>query len=154
MDSPHKGPVTRKKFPCPDVIMWGWRLSWWKWRWYDDTGWWCVIMIAPTKTWWRHQMETFSALLAVCAGNSPAPVISPHKGQWRGALMFSLIWARINDWVNNLEAGDLRRHRGHYDVNVMNFSHRMFKLFLSDRSLVHRNYFHVANKAQNCLSKK
>ena len=25
-------------------------------------------------TWWRHQMETFSALLAICAGNSPVPV--------------------------------------------------------------------------------
>ena len=24
-------------------------------------------------TWWRHQMETFSALLAICAGNSPVP---------------------------------------------------------------------------------
>ena len=23
------------------------------------------------KSWWRHQMETFSALLAICAGNSP-----------------------------------------------------------------------------------
>ena len=23
--------------------------------------------------WWRHQMETFSALLAICAGNSPVP---------------------------------------------------------------------------------
>ena len=23
------------------------------------------------STWWRHQMETFSALLAICAGNSP-----------------------------------------------------------------------------------
>ena len=70
-------------------------------------------------SWWRHQMETFSALLALCAGNSPVPVKSPHKGQWRGALMFSLICARINDWVNNHEAGDLRRHHGHYDVNVM-----------------------------------
>ena len=69
--------------------------------------------------WWRHQMETFSALLALCAGNSPVPVNSPHKGQWREALMFSLICARINDWVNNREAGDLRRHRGHYDVIVM-----------------------------------
>ena len=72
-----------------------------------------------SKSWWRHQMETFSALLALCAGNSPVPVNSPHKGQWRGALMFSLICARINDWVNNREAGDLRRHRGHYEVNVM-----------------------------------
>ena len=71
------------------------------------------------RSWWRHQMETFSALLALCAGNSPVPVNSSHKGQWRGTLMFSLICARINDWVNNREAGDLRRHRGHYDVNVM-----------------------------------
>ena len=69
--------------------------------------------------WWRHQMETFFALLTLCAGNSPVPVNSPHKGQWRAALMFSLICARINDWVNNREAGDLRRHRGLYDVNVM-----------------------------------
>ena len=58
-------------------------------------------------------METFSALLAICAENSP------HKGQWRGALMLSLICAWINGWVNNCEAGDLRRHRAHYDVIVM-----------------------------------
>ena len=72
--------------------------------------------------WWRHQMETFSALLVHCAGNSPVPVNSPNKGQWRGALMFSLIWAWINDWVNNREAGDLIRHPGHYDVNVMHYA--------------------------------
>ena len=36
-----------------------------------------------------------------------------HKSQWRWALMFSLIYAWIKDWVNNREAGDLRRHRGH-----------------------------------------
>ena len=44
---------------------------------------------------------------------------SPYKDQWRGALMFSLICAWIHGWVNNREAGDLRRHRVHYDVNVM-----------------------------------
>ena len=71
------------------------------------------------RSWWRHQMETFSALLALCAGNSPAPVNSPHKGQWRGALMFSLICTWINGWVNNREAGDLRRYRNHYDVILM-----------------------------------
>ena len=65
------------------------------------------------------KMETISALLAICAGNSPVPVNSTHKGQWRGALMFSLIYAWIKDCVNNREAGDLRRHRGHYDVIVM-----------------------------------
>ena len=52
-------------------------------------------------------------------GPSPVPVNSPHKGQWRGALMFSLICVWINGWVNKREAGDLRRHRGHYDVSVM-----------------------------------
>ena len=145
--------------------------------------------------WWRHQMETFSTSLAICAGNSPAsgefpaqrpvtrsfgvffdlclnkrlskqswgwwfqtlsrplwrhrnalhdvfkgaaqfmctvyallrvavicyrsPVNSPHNGQWRGALMFTLICARINGWVNNHEVGNSRRHRAHYDVIVM-----------------------------------
>ena len=44
---------------------------------------------------------------------------SQHKGQWLGALMFTLICARINGWVNNREAGDLRRYRAHYDVIVM-----------------------------------
>ena len=80
----------------------------------------CNVSInISVNSWWRHQMETFSALLAFCAGNSPVPVNSPHKGQWRGALMFTLICAQINDWVNNHEAGDLRRHLDHYDVSVM-----------------------------------
>ena len=48
-----------------------------------------------------------------------SPVNSSHKGQWRGALMFSLICARINGWINNRKAGDLRRHHAHYDVTVM-----------------------------------
>ena len=63
-------------------------------------------------------MEIFSVLLAICAGKSP--VNSSLKGQWHGALMFCLICTRINGWVNNGEAGDLRRHRAHYDVTVMN----------------------------------
>ena len=47
------------------------------------------------------------------------PVNSPHTDQWRGALMFSLICAWTNGWVNNQGAGDMRRHRAHYDVTVM-----------------------------------
>ena len=43
-------------------------------------------------------------------GEYRLPVNFPHKGQWRGALMFSLIYAWIKDWVNNREVGDLRRH--------------------------------------------
>ena len=41
------------------------------------------------------------------------------KGQWRGALMFSLICAWINGWLNNREVGDLRCPRLHYDAIVM-----------------------------------
>ena len=48
-----------------------------------------------------------------------SPVNSPHKGPWRGALMFTLIWIRINGWVNNHEAGDLRRPHFHDDVIIM-----------------------------------
>ena len=72
--------------------------------------------LGTVKAWWHHQMETFSALLAICAGNSPD---SPHKGQWRVALMFSLICVWINGWVNNREAGDLRLYHAHYDATVM-----------------------------------
>ena len=79
--------------------------------------WWRInVAIIP---WWRHQMKSFSALLAICAGIHLSPANSPHKGQWRGALMFSLICAWINRWVNNYEAGNLRRHRVHYDVTVV-----------------------------------
>ena len=64
---------------------------------------------------WKH----FPRNWPFVRGIHRSPVNSPHKGQWRGALMFSLICARINGWVNNREAGDLRRYRAHYDVIVM-----------------------------------
>ena len=49
-------------------------------------------------------------------------VNSPHKGQWLGALVLSLICALTNGWVNNRDAGDLMRHRAHYDVTVMDMT--------------------------------
>ena len=64
-------------------------------------------------------METFSALLPRCEWNPPVIRGFPHKGQWRGALMFSLICVWTNDWISNRDACDLRRHRAHYDVTVM-----------------------------------
>ena len=64
---------------------------------------------------WKH----FPRCWPFVRGIHRSPVNSPHKGQWRGALMFTLICARINGWVNNREAADLRRYRGHYDVTVM-----------------------------------
>ena len=48
-----------------------------------------------------------------------SPGNSPHKGQWRQALRFSLICAWTNGWVNNRYADALRRHRAHYDVIVI-----------------------------------
>ena len=64
---------------------------------------------------WKH----FPRHWPFVRGIHRSPVNSPHKGQWHGALMFSLICAWINGWVNNREAGDLRRHRAHYGVIVM-----------------------------------
>ena len=64
---------------------------------------------------WKH----FPRYWPFVRGIHRSPVNSPHKGQWRGALMFSLICVWMTGWVNNHEAGDLRRHRAHYDVIVM-----------------------------------
>ena len=64
---------------------------------------------------WKH----FSRYWPSMRGIHRWPVNSPQKGQWRGAKMFSLICTWINGWLNNREAGDLRRHRTHYDVIVM-----------------------------------
>ena len=58
-------------------------------------------------------------MLVFMKTSSNGHIYSPHKGQWRGVLMFSLVCAWINCWVNNDEAGDLRRYRGYYDVSVM-----------------------------------
>ena len=75
--------------------------------------------ICTSSTWWCHQVGTFSALLAPCEGNSPVTGEFPSQSQWRGALMFSYICDWTNSWVNNRDAGDLRRHSAHYDITVM-----------------------------------
>ena len=66
---------------------------------------------------WKH----FPCYWPLVRGIHRSPVNSPHKGQWRGALMFSLVWAGMIAWVNNREAGDLRGHRAHYDVILMSY---------------------------------
>ena len=53
---------------------------------------------------WKH----FPRYWPFVRGIHRWPVNSPHKGQWRGALMYSLICTWINGWVNDREAGDLR----------------------------------------------
>ena len=64
---------------------------------------------------WNH----FPCYWPFVRGIHWSPVNSPQKGQWCGALMFSLICVSTNNWVNNQEAGDLRRYHGHYDIIVM-----------------------------------
>ena len=77
--------------------------------------------------WWRHQMETFSVLLACVRGIQQSALDSPSKDQWCRALMFLFcVWT--NGWANHRDAGDLRCHCAHYDVTVMHsvFSVEMF----------------------------
>ena len=62
---------------------------------------------------WKHFLRYWPFV----QGIHRSPVNSLHKSQWRIALMFSLICAWINHWLNNPEAGDLRWH--HYDIIVM-----------------------------------
>ena len=66
---------------------------------------------------WKH----FPRYWPFVRGIHQSLVNSPHKGQWRGALTFSLICVWINGWVNKREAGDLRRYPAHFDVTVMPF---------------------------------
>ena len=64
---------------------------------------------------WKHFLHYWPFV----RGSHRSPVNSPHKGQWRRALLFSLICTWKNGWVNNGEAADLRRHHAHYDVIIM-----------------------------------
>ena len=64
---------------------------------------------------WKH----FRHYWPFVRGIHSTPVNSLHKGQWWGALMFSLICVWKNGWVNNREAGDLRRYYAHYNITVM-----------------------------------
>ena len=64
-------------------------------------------------------METFSASLAICVGNSPVPGEIPTQRPATRSfdVFFICIW--INVWENNCKAGDLRRYRTNYGVIVM-----------------------------------
>ena len=99
--------------PCDIVIIWPLEMEW-----YDATPRCCSRNKRPSQQWWRHQMETFSALLAISAGNSPVPGEFPAQRPVTQSCHVFLD-LRPNKRVNNGEAGDWRRHRSHYDVIVM-----------------------------------
>ena len=107
---------------------------WWRHHGWRELGLYCVCRCqtdgarpsAPTDNYkvihvhddvikWEH----FPRYWPFVRGILRPPVNSSHKGQWRGALEFSMICGRINVWGNNREAGDLRRYRAQYDVIVM-----------------------------------
>ena len=76
----------------------------------------CLIMsnVHDDVIKWKH----FPRYWPFVRGIHRPPVNSPHKGQWRGALVFSFICVWINRWVNNREAGDLRRYRAHTYIYI------------------------------------
>ena len=78
-----------------------------------------VLTIFPTITWWRHQMEIFPALLALCAGNSPFTGEFPTQRTVTRSLDTFFDMCLNKGWVNNREADDWRRHWAHNDVIVM-----------------------------------
>ena len=93
---------------------------------------WPIVLIFCTSTTVSPSccVENFKTMVTSSNGNifrvtafvrgiHRSPVNPPHKDQWRGALMFSLMCVWINGWVNIREAGDLRRHCVHCDVTVM-----------------------------------
>ena len=91
---------------------------------------WLPLLILLVAPWWRHQMKTFSALLAICAGNSPVSVefaaqrpvktgeFPEQRPVTRSFDVFFDLHLNKRAWVNNHEAGDLRHYRAHYDVTV------------------------------------
>ena len=81
-------------------------------------------------TWWRHEMETFSASLALCEGNTHITGgFAPQRpGTWSFFVFFC---------ANNRDAGDLSRHRAHYDVTVIRTIQKRHADFL------HLNYMLV-----------
>ena len=120
----HRGPVVRHAFPRHNVVM--------SMYMYYPYGWHTAAQILYTYArvtsfwhkvcgaWWRHQMETFSALLALCAGNSPitGEFPSPRSVTRSFDISFDL---RLNKRLSkhSRDAGDLRYHRAHYDVTVL-----------------------------------
>ena len=104
----------------------------------------CILCTATTDELakgWRHQMESFSSLLALCTENSPTTGEFPtQKPVTRGFDVFVCSW--INGWVNNGEAGGLRHHLTHYDVTVMD----------TRRHDTNRQVIHPVQPVYSCLS--
>ena len=101
-----------------------------------------IHMINTSYAWWRHQMETFSALLALCitTGHRWIP-----RTKASDAELWCFLWsAWINGWVNNREAGDLKRHRAHFDVIVMVWNSRTVYNKWMKRTWIYLTIYYLA----------
>ena len=85
-----------------------------------------TFQIHVRKNWDQsNQMKKLANEISFCVTGHLCGEFTGHrwiprtKSQWRRALVFSLICAWMNGWLNNREAGDLRRHRAHYEVTVI-----------------------------------
>ena len=74
-----------------------------------------VVLSHSDVTKWKH----FPRYWFFVRGIHRTPMNSPNKSQWSGVLMFSLTSVWTNNWVNNRDASDLRRHHAHYEVTIM-----------------------------------
>ena len=83
----------------------------------DAHQWWSPVILIHKMT--SSNWNIFPRYWSFVRGIHHWPVNSPHKDQWRGALIFSFISAWTNSSTHNGEAGDLRRHRTQYDVIVI-----------------------------------
>ena len=107
--------------------------------------------------------DTNITMVNICNTSRRSPVNSTHKGQWPEALRFSLICAWLNGWVNNREAGDLRRNRIHYGVTVMlwiclkrypmhlEFSWDQLDMFVMKYCEVYQVYFQIIESEYVCI---
>ena len=109
-----------KEVPCASLLQWYY---------------FCLYLLALYRVLWGSVSTSFKQIMMTSSngnifprywpfvrGIHRSPMNSPHQGQWRGALMFSLTCVWINGWVNNREAGDLRRYRANYDVIVLHIT--------------------------------
>ena len=108
VNSPHKGPVTRKMFPFDDVIMlcaiscfsvpfnkgmasnfphmFCFHLLIDLFPSSSEMIFWLIFSCTIKHPWWRHQMETSSVLLALCVGNSPVTGEFPSQRPVTGSF--------------------------------------------------------------------
>ena len=113
----------------------------------------CWNLCANGYSWWRHQMETFSALLVVCAGNSPVP--SEIPAQRLVTRSFDVFFdPRLNKWVSKQSWGWwFETLPCHYDVTVMSMfiaslcfdfaEYMMLKNLISKKAIIHKYLWEV-----------